>query len=206
MLDLFALANENKDKSKKFKKVYFPIKDIFSSTAINQIKIIANALDSNPEYISLNFLKFNPNSYLQYNNYKENRKDMFILTFNYDLAFYDKSYKRISSFNNLMSLTCLLFYYITGIGESFLGKASLGSLALNYKKSDIENEEETESLNNMSINKVTNEALLYSANLKSIKKLINENFMNIFVVFSDSKDNQENLDISEELKAKLQDI
>ena len=39
MLDLFALANENKDKSKKFKKVYFPIKDIFSSTAINQIKI-----------------------------------------------------------------------------------------------------------------------------------------------------------------------
>ena len=206
MLDLFALANENKDKSKKFKKVYFPIKDIFSSTAINQIKIIANALDSNPEYISLNFLKFNPNSYLQYNNYKENRKDMFILTFNYDLAFYDKSYKRISSFNNLMSLTCILFYYITGIGESFLGKASLGSLALNYKKSDIENEEETESLNDMSINKVTNEALLYSANLKSIKKLINENFMNIFVVYSDSKDNQENLDISEELKAKLQDI
>ena len=205
MLDLFALANENKDKSKKFKKVYFPIKDIFSSTAINQIKIIANALDSNPEYISLNFLKFNPNSYLQYNNYKDNRKDMFILTFNYDLAFYDKSYKRISSFNNLMSLTCLLFYYITGIGESFLGKASLGSLALNYKKSDIESEED-ESLNDMSINKVTNEALLYSANLKSIKKLINENFMNIFVVFSDSKDNQENLDISEELKAKLQDI
>ena len=204
MLDLFALANENKDKSKKFKKVYFPIKDIFNSTAINQIKIIANALDSNPEYISLNFLKFNPNSYLQYNNYKENRKDMFILTFNYDLAFYDKSYKRISSFNNLMSLTCLLFYYITGIGESFLGKASLGSLALNYKKSDIE--KETESLNDMSINKVTNEALLYSANLKSIKKLINENFMNIFVVFSDSKDNQENLDISEELKVKLQDI
>ena len=129
---------------------------------------------------------------------------MFILTFNYDLAFYDKSYKRISSFNNLMSLTCLLFYYITGIGESFLGKASLGSLALNYKKSDIE--KETESLNDMSINKVTNEALLYSANLKSIKKLINENFMNIFVVFSDSKDNQENLDISEELKVKLQDI
>ena len=205
MLDLFALANENKDKSKKFKKVYIPIKDIFNSTAINQIKIIANALDSNPEYISLNFLKFNPNSYLQYNNYKDNRKDMFILTFNYDLAFYDKSYKRISSFNNLMSLTCLLFYYITGIGESFLGKASLGSLALNYKKSDIESEED-ENLNDMSINKVTNEALLYSANLKSIKKLINENFMNIFVVFSDSKDNQENLDISEELKAKLQDI
>ena len=205
MLDLFALANENKDKSKKFKKVYFPIKDIFNSTALNQIKIIANALDSNPEYISLNFLKFNPNSYLQYNNYKDNRKDMFILTFNYDLAFYDKSYKRISSFNNLMSLTCLLFYYITGIGESFLGKASLGSLALNYKKSDIESEED-ENLNDMSINKVTNEALLYSANLKSIKKLINENFMNIFVVFSDSKDNQENLDISEELKAKLQDI
>ena len=205
MLDLFALANENKDKSKKFKKVYFPIKDIFNSTAINQIKIISNALDSNPEYISLNFLKFNPNSYLQYNNYKENRKDMFILTFNYDLAFYDKSYKRISSFNNLMSLTCILFYYITGIGESFLGKASLGSLALNYKKSDIENEED-ESLNDMSINKVTNEALLYSANLKSIKKLINENFMNIFVIYSGIKDDQENLDISEELKAKLQDI
>ena len=205
MLDLFALANENKDKSKKFKKVYFPIKDIFSSTAINQIKIIANALDSNPEYISLNFLKFNPNSYLQYNNYKENRKDMFILTFNYDLAFYDKSYKRISSFNNLMSLTCILFYYITGIGESFLGKASLGSLALNYKKSDIE-EEETESLNDMSINKVTNEALLYSANLKSIKKLINENFMNIFIIYAGVKDSQEDLAISEELKAKLQDI
>lgn len=207
MLDLFALANENKDKSKKFKKVYFPIKDIFNSTAINQIKIIANALDSNPEYISLNFLKFNPNSYLQYNNYRENRKDMFILTFSYDLAFYDKSYKRISSFNNLMSLTCLLFYYITGIGESYLGKVSLGSLALNYKKSDIENyEEEIESLNDMSINKATNEALLYSANLKSIKKLINENFMNIFVIYSGVKDNQENLDISEELKDKLQDI
>lgn len=205
MLDLFALANENKDKSKKFKKVYFPIKDIFNSTAINQIKIIANALDINPEYISLNFLKFNPNSYLQYNNYKENRKDMFILTFNYDLAFYDKSYKRISSFNNLMSLTCILFYYITGIGESFLGKASLGSLALNYKKSDIE-EEETESLNDMSINKVTNEALLYSANLKSIKKLINENFMNIFIIYAGVKDSQEDLAISEELKAKLQDI
>ena len=205
MLDLFALANENKDKKKKNKKVYFPIKDIFSSTAINQIKIIANALDSNPEYISLNFLKFNPNSYLQYNNYKENRKDMFILTFNYDLAFYDKSYKRISSFNNLMSLTCILFYYITGIGESFLGKASLGSLALNYKKSDIE-EEETESLNDMSINKVTNEALLYSANLKSIKKLINENFMNIFIIYAGVKDSQEDLAISEELKAKLQDI
>ena len=208
MLDLFALANENKDKSKKFKKVYFPIKDIFNPTAINQIKIIANALDSNPEYISLNFLKFNPNSYLQYNKYKDNRKDMFILTFNYDLAFYDKSYKRISSFNNFMSLTCLLFYYITEIGESFLGKASLGSLDLNYKKSDIENEEEkeTESLNDMSINKATNEALLHSANLKSIKKLINENFMNIFVIYNGVKDNQANVDISEELKTKLQDI
>ena len=33
MLDLFALANENKDKSKRFKKVYFPIKDIFNSGA-----------------------------------------------------------------------------------------------------------------------------------------------------------------------------
>lgn len=205
MLDLFALANENKDKSKKFKKVYFPIKDIFNPTAINQFKIIANALDSSPEYIALNFLKFKPNSYLQYNNYRENRKDMFILTLNYDLALYDKNYKRISSFNNLLSLTCLLFYYITGIGESHLGKASLGSLDLNYKKSDIENEDIEESVDS-SINKATNEALLSSANLKAIKDLINDNFMNIFIVYASTKDNQENIDISEELKAKLEDI
>lgn len=205
MLDLFALANENKDKSKKFKKVYFPIKDIFTPTSINQLKIIANALDSSPEYISLNFLKFKPNSYLQYNRYKESKKDMFILTLNYDLAFYDKSYKRISSFNNLLSLTCLLFYYITGIGESHLGKVSLGSLDLNYKKSDIENEDIEESVDS-SINKATNEALLSSANLKAIKDLINDNFMNIFVVYAGTKDNQENIDISEELKAKLEDI
>ena len=66
--------------------------------------------------------------------------------------------------------------------------------------------EETESLNDMSMNRATNEALLYSANLKSIKKLINENFMNIFVIYNGVKDNQENIDISEELKAKLQDI